>query len=66
MSVAFEGNEIRFALLSQNGENITEETVLFTYVTDWTTLSPAVTVSDAFDRDFKTVEYAVEFYAFGK
>ena len=66
VSVAFEGNEIRFALLSQNGENITEETVLFTYATDWTTLSPTVTVADAFDRDFKTVEYAVEFYAFGK
>ena len=63
---AAEGGEIAWALLSQTGENITGETVLFTFVTEWSEASPAVTVSDAFDRDFKTVEYAVEFYAFGK
>jgi hypothetical protein len=66
VSVAFEGNEIRFALLSQNGENITEETVLFTYATEWTTLSPTVTVADAFDENLADAAWTVEFYAFGK
>lgn len=66
VTAVVEGDEIRFALLSQTGENITEERLLFTFTTEWTEESPAVTVSDAFDEEMRDAEYTVEFYAFGK
>ena len=66
VTAAVEENRIRWILLSQTGENIEEETLLFTFVTEWTELSPEVTVSDAFDREMQPVEFCVEFYAFGK
>ena len=67
VSVALEGDEIRFVFLSQNCENVTAECVLFTFILDqWRTQSPAVTVTEAFDAEFMDAEYTVEFYAFGK
>ena len=61
-----EEGEIAWTFLSQTGENVTAETVLFTFATEWTETSPAVTVKDAFDSEMQDVEFCVEFYAFGK